>query len=68
MAYAPASEVSVALVMSVIVAKLLGCVFPLVAKKVGFDPALVASPVITTVVDILSLMIYFLMAGALLNT
>jgi len=63
-----AAAVSVALVLTVVVAKLLGCVFPLVAKKARFDPALVASPVITTVVDILSLMIYFVIAGALLNT
>ena len=62
-----ALAVSAALMCTIVVAKLVGCVFPMLAKKLGFDPAVMASPFITTIVDILSLMIYFLLAGALLG-
>ena len=58
--------VSLALVCTVIVAKFLGCLFPMAAKKLGLDPALASSPVVTTLADILSLVIYFLIAGAML--
>ena len=44
---------------TVLVAKLVGCSLPLLAKKCGFDPAVMAGPFITTVVDALSLLIYF---------
>ncbi|MDE7318686.1 MAG: magnesium transporter [Lachnospiraceae bacterium] len=47
------------LVVTVFVAKITGCVLPMVAKKLGFDPAVMASPFITTIVDALSLLIYF---------
>lgn len=47
---------------TVLVAKVIGCILPLVAKKLGFDPAVMASPFITTIVDALSLLIYFLIA------
>lgn len=66
-------EVSVALVvcltlvLTVVVAKLIGCVFPMLAKKVGFDPAVMASPFITTIVDAVSLVIYFNIAIHLLK-
>lgn len=59
--------VSVTLVLAVIIAKLVGCTLPMVAKKLGFDPAVMASPFITTIVDALSLMIYFSIATSLLN-
>jgi hypothetical protein len=59
--------VSLALVVTVILAKLVGCVLPLVAKKLGFDPAVMASPFITTIVDALSLLIYFMFATMILN-
>ena len=58
--------VSAALVCTVVVSKLLSCLFPMAAKKLNLDPALVSSPVVTTIADILSLVIYFLLASALL--
>jgi len=56
-----------ALAITVIIAKLVGCTLPLLAKKVGFDPAVMASPFITTIVDALSLMIYMNLATLILN-
>ena len=50
------------LVATVISAKLLGCILPMCAKKIGLDPALMASPLITTIVDASSIMIYFFIA------
>lgn len=47
------------LIVAVFVAKIVGCTLPMFAKKVGFDPAVMASPFITTIVDALSLIIYF---------
>ncbi len=47
------------LLLTVIVAKFIGCVLPILAKKIGFDPAVMASPFITTIVDAISLFIYF---------
>jgi magnesium transporter len=44
-----------------------GCVLPLLAKKVGFDPAVMASPFITTIVDALSLVVYFDIASRMLG-
>lgn len=52
--------------LTVLVAKVIGCVLPMLAKKVGFDPAVMASPFITTIVDALSLLIYFGIASVLL--
>ena len=52
--------------LTVLIAKMVGCTLPLVAKKVGFDPAVMASPFITTIVDALSLLVYFGIATALL--
>lgn len=54
--------VSATLVVTVILAKAVGCTLPLLAKKLGFDPALMASPFITTIVDALALMVYFRIA------
>ena len=50
--------VSLALVATVIIAKVVGCLLPLLARKMKLDPAVVASPFITTIVDALSLIIY----------
>ena len=58
--------VSATLVCTVVFSKLLSCLFPMAAKKLNLDPALVSSPVVTTIADILSLVIYFLLASALL--
>lgn len=51
---------------TVMVAKTIVCILPLCAKKLGFDPAVMASPFITTIVDALSLLVYFGIAKALL--
>ncbi|MGN1298923.1 MAG: magnesium transporter [Candidatus Scatovivens sp.] len=59
--------VCLTLFITVIVAKLIGCTLPLLAKKLGFDPAVMASPFITTLVDAISLLTYFQIASHLLN-
>ena len=59
--------VCLTLVVSVIFAKVVGCSLPMFAQKLGFYPAVMASPFITTIVDALSLMIYFAIATKLLN-
>lgn len=51
--------VGVALIGAVVIAKLLGCMLPMLAKKIKLDPALFASPIITTLVDAISVFIYF---------
>ena len=51
----------------VIIAMIVGCLLPIGAKKLGFDPAVMASPMITTIVDACSLMIYFLIATSMLG-
>ena len=50
----------------VLAAKIIGAVLPIVAKKLGMDPAVMASPFITTIVDALSLLVYFGVAKAIL--
>ena len=55
------------LCMTIIFAKFVGCSLPILAKKIGFDPAVMASPFITTIVDACSLLIYFKIAGVLLG-
>ena len=52
--------------LTVLIAKVVGCSLPMAAKKIGFDPAVMASPFITTIVDALSLLVYFGIASALL--
>ena len=54
------------LVLTVCVAKVIGCSLPMIAKKLGFDPAVMASPFITTIVDAVSLFIYFKIACTVL--
>lgn len=61
-----AAVVCITMALTVLVAKLIGCVLPMVAKKLGFDPAVMASPFITTIVDAISLLIYFGIAKILL--
>ena len=58
--------VSLAMLFTVILAKSIGCILPMVAKKLNFDPAVMASPFITTIVDALSLLVYFGIASAIL--
>ncbi len=58
--------VSIALAVTVFCAKFVGCSLPILSKKLKFDPAVMASPLITTIVDSLSLLIYFYIASILL--
>lgn len=64
---AQAAVVSLTLLAAVIIAKLVGCSLPIFAKKIGFDPAVMASPFITTIVDALSLIVYFQVARLILG-
>ncbi len=57
-----AMVVSLTLIMVVLMAMLLGCLLPVLAKRIGLDPAVMASPFITTIVDALSLVVYFRIA------
>lgn len=59
--------VSLALFFTVIFAKIVGSFLPLIAKKIGFDPAVMASPLLTTIVDAISLLVYFKLATILLG-
>ena len=59
--------VCLTMVVTVCVAKIIGCTLPMIAKKLGFDPAVMASPFITTIVDAISLLVYFGIATALLH-
>ncbi len=59
--------VCLTLVVAILIAKLIGCTLPVLAKRIGFDPAVMASPFITTIVDALSLMVYFQFASCLLG-
>ena len=59
--------VSIALALTVVIAKLVGCSLPLLAKAVKLDPAVVASPFITTIVDALSLILYCALAVSMLS-
>lgn len=61
-----AAVVSITLMCAVICAKLVGCTLPIVATKLKLDPALMASPMITTIVDAISLLVYFNVAMHLL--
>ena len=51
--------VSITIMITIIVAKIVGSVLPIAAKKIGFDPAVMASPFITTIVDAIALLVYF---------
>ena len=64
---AVAEVVCLTLVAAVFIAKIIGCLLPMLAKKIGFDPAVMASPFITTIVDALSLLIYFSIATAIMH-
>ncbi|MGM9637174.1 MAG: magnesium transporter [Eubacteriales bacterium] len=59
--------VCLTLFTTVVVAKFIGCTLPIIAQKIGFDPAVMASPFITTIVDAVSLLVYFGIASSLLN-
>ena len=59
--------VALALAFTVLSAKLIGAVLPLLAKKIGLDPAVMASSFITTLIDVLSLLVYFAIASMILT-
>lgn len=61
-----AAVVCITLAITVFLAKLVGCSLPLLAKRLNLDPAVMASPFITTIVDALSLLVYFAVASSLL--
>lgn len=62
-----AAVVAITIFFVIVIAKLVGCTLPMLAKKIGFDPAVMASPFITTIVDALSLLVYFAIASRFLN-
>lgn len=55
------------LIITIVLAKVIGCSLPMIAKKIGFDPAVMASPFITTIVDACSLLVYFNIASIILG-
>lgn len=59
--------VSITLTITIIVAKIIGCSLPMIAKKLRLDPAVMASPFITTIVDVVSLLVYFWIATSILH-
>jgi len=65
--YSVAATVCITLVATVVIAKIIGSSLPMFAKKIGFDPAVMASPFITTIVDACALLIYFFIAGLILG-
>lgn len=62
-----AATVSITLLITVMLSKVIGGTLPIIAKKVKLDPAIMAGPLITTIVDAVSLMVYFAIATAMLG-
>ena len=62
-----AFTVSLTIVFVVIFAKSVGCILPMIAEKIGIDPAVMASPLISTITDAVSLLIYFTLATIILR-
>ena len=56
-----------AMIGTVVISKSIGCTLPMLAKKLKLDPALMAAPLITTIVDTCSLLILFLLATAIIK-
>ena len=61
------ATVSITLMFAIILSAAVGCLLPMGAKKLGLDPAVMASPMITTIVDAAALLLYFLIAGVMLG-
>lgn len=59
--------VGITLICTVIMSKLLGCILPMIAKKLKLDPAIMAAPLITTIVDTLSVLVFFNVAISVFN-
>lgn len=62
-----ATTVGLTLIVTAILAKMLGCLLPIIAKKFKLDPAIMASPLITTLVDTFSILVYFQIATAVIG-
>ncbi len=65
--YVVAAVICLTIFMIVVVAKFIGCTLPILTKKLGFDPTVMASPFITTIVDALGLLVYFQVATHVLG-
>ena len=59
--------VSITMISAVVFAKVVGSILPVIAKKIGFDPAVMSSPFISTIVDAVTLLIYFAIASSVLK-
>ncbi|QUH24547.1 magnesium transporter [Serpentinicella alkaliphila] len=59
--------VSITLLLTIMMAKMVGGTLPIIAKKLKLDPAIMAGPLITTIVDVMALLVYFNIAGALIG-
>lgn len=59
--------IGLTLIVTVMLAKMIGCLLPLLAKKLKLDPAIMAAPLITTIVDILSILVYFQIATSIMG-
>jgi len=59
--------VSITLMFAIVLAACVGCLLPMGAKKLGLDPAVMASPMITTIVDAAALLLYFMIATVMLG-
>ena len=59
--------ICVTMVFTVLCAKVVGCLLPLLAQRIHLDPAVMASPFISTVVDVVTLLIYFQVARTILS-
>ena len=57
--------IGITLIFTVMLAKSLGCILPMIAEKLNIDPAIMASPLITTIADCCSILIYFNVAVVL---
>ena len=62
-----AQVVGITLILTSLIAEFLGCVLPMLAKKLKLDPAIMASPLITTIVDLCSMLVYFKIAVAIMG-
>ena len=61
------ATVSITLMFAIVLAACVGCLLPMGAKKLGLDPAVMASPMITTIVDAAALLLYFMIATVMLG-
>ncbi len=62
-----ALAVGLTLIATAVISQVLGCILPICAKKLKLDPAIMASPLITTVVDLCSNFVFFLFATSILG-